>query len=69
MSPNNLLKKGTKILYKDYDDKIIEGVISDVGFKNKNNTIVWYSVDFGYKGFLVPKEEIINKEVQLNLFS
>lgn len=63
-----MIKSGTKIKYKDYDGKIISGVIKQIGFANKTKSIIWYDVDFGYKRFLVPSEEIIIEQ-QLNLFA
>jgi hypothetical protein len=59
---------GEKVLYQDYDGKIIEGIIDYIGFENRTKTITWYSVNFGYKAFLVPEKEIITKSVQLTLF-
>jgi len=59
---------GEKVLYRDYDSKIIEGTINYIGFENRTKTITWYSVDFGYKAFLVSEKEIITKSIQLTLF-
>jgi hypothetical protein len=59
---------GNSVLYKDYDGQIIKGIIRNIGFQNKTKTITWYSVDFGYKQFLVPKNEITFINNQLTLF-
>jgi hypothetical protein len=59
---------GKTVLYKDYNGQIIEGIIRYIGFQNKTKTITWYSVDFGYKQFLVPEKEIIFTNNQLTLF-
>jgi hypothetical protein len=59
--------KNKQILYKDYDGKIIKGKITNIAFQNKTKTITWYLVDFGYKAFMVPENEIII-EKQLELF-
>jgi uncharacterized protein YrrD len=59
--------KNKQILYKDYDGKIIKGKITHIAFQNKTKTITWYSVDFGYKAFMIPENEIII-EKQLELF-
>jgi hypothetical protein len=59
---------GQTVLYKDYDNQIIQGIINYIGFQNKTKTITWYSVDFGYKQFLVPEKELIFKNIQLTLF-
>jgi hypothetical protein len=59
---------GKTVLYKDYDGQIIQGIIRYIGFQNKTKTITWYSVDFGYKEFLVPENEIIFTNNQLTLF-
>jgi hypothetical protein len=59
---------GKTVLYKDYDGQIIEGIIRYIGFQNKTKTITWYSVDFGYKQFLIPEKEIIFTNNQLTLF-
>jgi len=59
---------GQKVSYKDYDGQIIQGIIRYIGFQNKTKTITWYSVDFGYKQFLVPEKEIIFTNNQLTLF-
>jgi len=59
---------GKSVLYKDYNGQIIEGIIRYIGFQNKTKTITWYSVDFGYKQFLVPEKEIIFTNNQLTLF-
>jgi hypothetical protein len=59
---------GQSVLYKDYDGQIIQGIIRYIGFQNRTKTITWYSVDFGYKQFLVPEKEIIFTNNQLTLF-
>jgi len=59
---------GKTVLYKDYDGQNIEGIIRYIGFQNKTKTITWYSVDFGYKQFLVPENEITFINNQLTLF-
>jgi hypothetical protein len=59
---------GKSVLYKDYNGQIIQGIIRYIGFQNKTKTITWYSVDFGYKQFLVSEKEIIFTNNQLTLF-
>ena len=59
---------GNSVLYKDYDGQIIKGIIRYIGFQNRTKTITWYSVDFGYKQFLVPENEITFINNQLTLF-
>jgi hypothetical protein len=60
---------GNSVLYKDYDGQIIQGIIKYICFQNRTKTITWYSVDFGYKQFLVPENEItfINNQLTLLL--
>ena len=59
---------GQTVFFKDYDGQIIQVIIRSIGFQNKTKTITWYSVDFGYKQFLVPQNEIILENNQLTLF-
>lgn len=65
------LKKliGKAVYYLDYNDKYIKGKIERIGFANKDLSILWLSVDFGVKAFLVPYEELIFEPVQLTLFN
>jgi len=59
---------GQTVFFKDHDGQIIQGIIRSIGFQNKTKTITWYSVDFGYKQFLVPENKIILQNKQQKLF-
>ena len=59
--------KNQIIKYKDYDGSIITGNIIYTAFENRDKSIVWYCVDFGYKCFIIPKNEVITN-TQLELF-
>jgi hypothetical protein len=67
----SLLKKiiGKAVYYLDYNGKYIKGIIKHIGFANKDLSIIWASVDFGFKAFLVPYNELIFQPVQLTLFN
>ena len=60
---------GKPVLYRDYDGKVIKGIVTHIGFKNKSLTIIWLHVNFGIKAFLVPYSELIFENIQLTLFN
>ena len=63
MANYQTIKMGKKlnipIKYKDYNNQIISGIITEIVLQNKSKSIIWYRVKFLNKAFLVEKKDII----------
>ena len=45
-------KLNIPIKYKDYNNQIIDGIITEIVLENKSKSIIWYRVKFLNKAYL-----------------